>query len=106
MGVAGTDAQRAPRPASKTGTNGCCQIIKANVIDGRRVIRFPGSQQIVARHTTTLDHPPKLVERLDLDLAHALAGQAEFGGNFFERADVRTAQAIASFSTRRCFSGS
>ena len=40
---------------------------------------------------------PKLVERLDLDLAHALAGQAEFGGNFFERADVRTAQAIASF---------
>ena len=83
MGVAGTDAQRTLRPASKTGTNGCCQVIKANVIDGDRLIRFPGSQQIVARHATPLDHPPKLVERLDLDLAHALAGQAEFGSHFF-----------------------
>ncbi len=83
MGVAGTDAQRAPRPASKTGTNGCCQIIKANVIDGDRLIRFPGSQQIVARHAAAFDHSPKLVERLDLDLAHALARQAEFGSHFF-----------------------
>jgi hypothetical protein len=55
------------------------------------------SQQVVARHTTALDDAAKLIERFDLDLAHAFARQLQIRGDLLKRADFSTAQTITTF---------
>ena len=54
------------------------------------------SNQVIARHTATFDGTAQLVERFDLDLAHALPSQLKVFGHLFKRADLTTAQTITT----------